>query len=98
MQLPEALKKQLWQNLSDLEQEKKMTYVSSVERIGIEKGLQQGMQQGEALALQKLLTKRFGAVAPATTAQIEAADSLQIGVWFDRAIDAPSLAAVFTDQ
>lgn len=102
MQLPEALKKQLWQNLSNLEQEKKMTYVSSVERIGIEKGLQQGMQQGmqqgEALALQKLLTKRFGAVVAATTAQIEAADSLQIGVWFDRAIDAPSLAAVFTDQ
>ena len=102
MKLPEALKKQLWQNLSNLEQEKKMTYVSSVERIGIEKGLQQGMQQGmqqgEALALQKLLTKRFGAVVPATTAQIEAADSLQIGVWFDRAIDAPSLAAVFTDS
>ena len=102
MKLPEALKKQLWQNLSNLEQEKKMAYVSSVERIGIEKGLQQGMQQGmqqgEALALQKLLTKRFGAVVAATAAQIEAADSQQIGVWFDRAIDAPSLAAVFTDQ
>ena len=78
-----------------------MAYVSSVERIGIEKGmqagLQQGMQQGEALALQKLLTKRFGSVVPAIAVQIETADLSQIGVWFDRAIDAPNLDAVFGD-
>ena len=86
-----------------------MAYVSSFERIATEKGMQAGMQQGiqagmqkgmlqgEALALQKLLTKRFGAVAPAIAVQIEAADQSQIGVWFDRAIDAPSLDAVFGD-
>ncbi len=78
-----------------------MAYVSSVERIGIEKGMQAGMQQGmqagEALALQKLLTKRFGAVVPAIAVQIETADLSQIGVWFDRAIDAPNLDAVFGD-
>ena len=101
MALPEMLKNQLWQNLSNLEQEKKMAYVSSVERIGIDKGMQQGMQkgmqQGEALALLKLLTNRFGAIIPAIGVQIEAADLSQIGVWFDRAIDAPSLDAVFGD-
>ncbi len=117
MSLPKALSEQLWQNLDNLEQEKKMAYVSSVERIGIEKGMQAGMQQGmqqgkqqglqqgiqagmqqgEAMALQKLLTKRFGAVVPAIAVQIETADLSQIGIWFDRAIDAPSLDAVFGD-
>ncbi len=37
-----------------------MCYVSSAEQIGIEKGLQPGIHQGEARALQKLLAKRFG--------------------------------------
>jgi len=101
MKLPDYLSVQLWQNVETLEQEKRMAYVSSFERIATEKGMQegmlQGMLQGEALALQKLLTKRFGAVAPAIAVQIEAADQSQIGVWFDRAIDAPSLDAVFGD-
>jgi hypothetical protein len=103
MKLPKHLSEQLWQNVIELEQEKRMTYVSTGERIGIEKGMQlgiqqgiqQGVHQGEVLALQKLLTKRFGAVAPAITAQIAAADPSQIGIWFDQAIDASSLAAVF---
>jgi predicted transposase YdaD len=113
MKLPDYLSVQLWQNVETLEQEKRMAYVSSFERIATEKGMQKGIQagmqqgmqqgiqagmlQGEALALQKLLTKRFGAVAPAVAVQIEAADLSQIGVWFDRAIDAPSLGAVFGD-
>ena len=114
MKLPKHLSEQLWQNVVELEQEKKMAYVSTGERIGIEKGLQQGiqqgiqqgvqqgiqqgMQQGEALALKKLLTKRFGSVVPAISAQIGSADPAQIGLWFDRAIDAPSLASVFADS
>ena len=62
MKLPEHLKNQLWQNIDNLEQERKMAYVSSFKKIGIEKGLQQGLQAGAALALQKLLTKRFGVI------------------------------------
>jgi hypothetical protein len=50
----------LWQNIQVLEEKEKMCYVSSAEQIGIEKGLQPGIHQGEARALQKLLAKRFG--------------------------------------
>ncbi len=99
MKLPQHLSEQLWQNVVELEQEKKMAYVSTGERIGIEKGIQQGMQQGiqqgEALALQKLLTKRFGAIPAEVAAQIGAATLSQIEIWFDLAIDAHSLSAVF---
>ena len=76
-----------------------MAYVSSVERIGIEKGIQQGMQQGmqqgEALALQKLLTIRFGAIPSDTVGRITAASPDQLDAWLNLVMDAPSLASVF---
>jgi hypothetical protein len=46
MRLPEQLKHSLWHNIEVLEEQEKMRYVTSVEQIGIEKGLLQGMQQG----------------------------------------------------
>ena len=92
MKLPEHLKQQLWQNLEHLEQEKKMAYVSSVEHIGIEKG----RQLGEARALQKVLSKRFGPIPADTLGQITAASAEQIDAWFDLALDAPNLQAIFT--
>ncbi|MCW2312806.1 DUF4351 domain-containing protein [Rhodoferax antarcticus] len=107
MKLPDYLSVQLWQNVANLAQEKKMAYVSSFERIAIEKGMQagmqqgmqqgmrQGMQQGEALALQKLLTKRFGVIPSDTVGKITTASSKQLDAWLDLVLDAPSLSAVF---
>ena len=69
---------------------------------GMKQGMQQGMQQGrvegEALALQRLLARRFGAIPPAVTAQIGTASQAQIEAWFDAAIDATTLEAVFAPQ
>ncbi len=107
MTLPEPLKKQLWQNIQQLEQEKTMAYVSSFEQIGMEigmakgmekgmaKGLEKGRQTGEALSLQRLLSRRFGPLPPDLVATIDAAPISDIEVWFDKAIDAPSLSDVF---
>ncbi|APW45616.1 DUF4351 domain-containing protein [Rhodoferax antarcticus] len=99
MKLPDYLSVQLWQNVANLAQEKKMAYVSSFERIAIEKGMQagmqQGMQQGEALALQKLLTKRFGAISADTVGKIATASPEQLDAWLDLVLDAPSLSAIF---
>ena len=113
MTLPEHLKQQLWQNIGNLEQEKKMAYVSSFERSAIEKGMQAGMQAGvqrgmeqgmqaglqagEAAALKRLLSARFGTLQTSVTASIETADLSQIETWFDRAISAPNLADVFAE-
>ena len=41
MRLPDDLQRGLWQKLSHLERNRHMPYVTSVERIGIEKGLKQ---------------------------------------------------------
>ncbi len=68
MQLPLDLQQSLWQDLQTLERNQIVPYITSVERIGIEKGLQQGLQQGrqegrqegKGVLLQKQLQRRFG--------------------------------------
>ncbi len=55
MALPEELEEDLWTEIQKIEEESKMEYVSSVERIGIRKGIQQ-----EALKLlSRLIARRF---------------------------------------
>ena len=57
--LPAELEQRFLTEIQDREEERKMPYVTSAERIGIEKGIQQGIQQGtrqgEATLLIKLL-------------------------------------------
>ncbi len=54
-----------------------------------------GVQKGEILSLQKLLTKRFGPTPTEITAQIANATLQEIERWFDRAIDTNQLSDVF---
>ena len=49
----------------------------------------------EALALQKLLKQRFGAIPPAVLAQISAASLEQIDAWLDQVLTARSLDDLF---
>ncbi len=44
MRLPAELEQQLWRELKAEEEARKMQYVSSVQRIGRQEGLQQGLQ------------------------------------------------------
>jgi len=57
--------------------------------------MEKGIEKGEMLALQKLLSKRFGPIASEITAKIFIATLEQIESWFDRAIDANQLSVVF---
>ena len=64
MQLPAALEDRLWVELRVHEEAQKVTYITSVERIGIKKGIQQGVQQGlaaERRLLLRQIQRRFGA-------------------------------------
>jgi flagellar biosynthesis/type III secretory pathway protein FliH len=46
LRLPEDLDREFREELIAFEEETQMPYVTSVERIGIQKGLQQGLEQG----------------------------------------------------
>ena len=100
MRLPEQLKRSLWHNIEVLEEQEKMRYVTSVEQIGIEKGLLQGRlegeQSGEAKALRRLLQKRFGPLSEDVLARLQTASIDELELWLDRALDADSLAGVFS--
>ena len=65
IRLNEEEETRLWTEIQNLEEVKKMPYVTSVERIGIQKGLQQGLQQGlqgmQQMVLD-VLEERFGGV------------------------------------
>ena len=82
-----------------------MRYVTSIERIGQQKGLAEGLQQGRqegrqeggVRSLLRLLERRFGPVPEPVRARVAAADLDTLERWFDRGIDAPTLDAVFDD-
>ncbi len=52
-------------------------------------------QRGEALLLQRLLTRRFGALPNDMVGKIAAATSVELELWGDRVLDAGSLEEVF---
>ena len=51
--MPEGVSKKFHEEIIKYEEEKKMPYITTAEKIGIEKGIQQGIRQGllEAIEL-----------------------------------------------
>jgi len=62
------------------------------------KGELKGKQESEMLALQRLLSKRFGAIPADITRLISNAPVEAIERWFDQAIDAQKLSDIFKDD
>jgi hypothetical protein len=69
MMLPDDLTKQFTQNLIAYEEEKKMPYVTSAERIGIEKGLDIGQLLNAKEMVLEALDARFSSDTPADIKQ-----------------------------
>jgi len=63
---------------------------------GEKKGEKRGEKKGRVESLLRILDRRFGPVPNATRARVMAADPSELDGWLDRAIDAPTLDAVFT--
>lgn len=53
--LPSELEKEFWQEFREYEETIRMRYVTSVERIGIEKGIEQGIEQSQNQLRQGLI-------------------------------------------
>ena len=101
MRLPEELDQQLWQEIEIFEENEKMQYVTSIERIGIAKGRQEGRQEGllegEAEMLGLMLKHRFGELSDAVVNRLRHANEDQLKQWLISAISAPNLETVFND-
>jgi hypothetical protein len=87
-----------------------MAYVTSVERLAIQRGMQEGEAIGEARGeargevkcrverLARLLTKRFGPRSADIHARLMQATTDQLERWGERLLDAESLEGVFDDH
>lgn len=99
MRLPKELDQQFKQDLPTLEETMGKPYVTSIERLAIEEGMQQGMQQGrlagEAHLLSRLLARRFGEVPPWALSRLQAASESELEVWGEALLSAASIEAVF---
>lgn len=99
LQLPAELEKRFHYDLEVLEGGNNMPYITSIERRGIEKGREEGLQigmEGQRLLqienVIKLLEHRFGPLTESYQNQIQHADLTQLKHWFDHAftVDDPS--------
>ena len=86
----------LWDELQTLEEVNRMPYVTSVERIGMERGLQQGLQQGAQQGAQQtlleILDERFGELPDTVSAAIhQIQDLAQLRLLHRQAIRSESL-------
>ncbi len=86
-----------------LEETKKMAYISSIERMGREAGLQeglmrgvqQGIMEGEATLLIRQLIRKFGNLPASYQHQIKQADAETLLLWGEQVLEAKTLQEIF---
>ncbi|HUH56977.1 MAG TPA: hypothetical protein VL020_00465 [Pseudomonadales bacterium] len=91
--LPEDLTPYYNEQLEHLEEDNKMTYISIIERQGIE----QGIGQGRAATLYKQLQLKFNEQAAEYEQRLFDADNAELNLWTERVLFAESIEAVFAE-
>ena len=76
MSLPEDLARAFEMDLAEIEEETHMPYVTSIERLGMQRGLEQGLGQGLAQGMRDtikaVIEVRFGHISEAVAAEVAA--------------------------
>ncbi|MEQ5803222.1 hypothetical protein [Halomonas sp. H10-9-1] len=97
--LPPELEEKLGAQMARFEEEVKMSYVTSFERIAEKRGMQRGMQQGEvsgrAQMLLKLLVLKFDELPASIESKVSQAGTEELEVWAERVLTADSLDDIF---
>ena len=91
MVLPAAAEAEVWREIERLEEEGQMPYITSVERIGVERGKQEGRLEGKQAMLRRQAYARFGALPDAVEARIATADEATLDAMGDRVIVAATV-------
>lgn len=92
IQLPEILEREFLDSVYQLEEVKKMPYVTSAERFGIEKG----MQRGEVAVLLRQIERKYGAaVQTEYRQQVEQADAETLLQWSEKLLVAEKVEDIF---
>ncbi len=98
LRLPDDLEREFKRELIAFEEQTKMPYVTSIERLskqeGREEGREEGRQQGQARVLLRLITLKFGLPSEAVREQIATADPETLLRWSERILTALTLVGV----
>lgn len=98
LRLPTALEQEFLRELRTYEKAHQMPYITSIERIGIQKGIEQGIEQGirqgEGTLLLRLIELKFGAASEAVIRLVREADADTLLQWSERILTAETLADV----
>ncbi|MBF0134185.1 MAG: cytosolic protein [Magnetococcales bacterium] len=110
LHLPDEADRRLWKEILAFEENQKMPYISSIERIGQQigkergekigekRGKKKGIQIGEANILMRLLHHRFGTLPDWADKKIAEAKPSSLEAWSLRFVDAQSLDEIFADK
>ncbi len=93
--LPRLFELKYNQEVQKIEEELHMPYITTAERIGIEKGLQQGIQQGESALLLRILQCRFKNIPEVYLQKIDQASAEDLLKLAERVLESSSLDEVF---
>ena len=74
-----------------IEEKENMQYITSVERIGIAKGI----VKDESRMLKRQLERRFGVLPERVSEQLGSAKEKDLETWSEAVLTAPTLEAVF---
>ncbi len=106
MKLPAGLDQQLWREIEAIEENDKMQYITSVERMGIAKGRVEGLLEGrnegrlegESKLLRKQLERRFGSLPAWALGRLHSAAEAEMECWAEAVLTAPTLESIFDTQ
>jgi hypothetical protein len=94
MWLPKNLEQQLWHEIEAIEENQKMQYVTSVERMGIAKGV----FQGESKLLRKQLVHRFGSLPEWVSDKLNQAGEQDLERWGEAILTEATLDDMFNEN
>ncbi len=97
--LPEEMRKRFRQRVEELEQESKMKYVTSIERLARQEARQEALQEGRQEGLRELilaqLEEKFGPPGASIMRRVEEAGQEQILLWAKKILTASSQDEIF---
>ncbi len=96
MWLPEQQGELFWEVVEVMEEETSMGYMTSIERLGMQKGIKQGMQQGKSMLLAQLMARRFGELPDWAAERLGSGSEAELQAWGEAMLTADTLTAVFS--
>ncbi len=102
MKLPKENDGRFRQTVVMLEEDLRMRYVTSIERLAIEegmaKGIQEGLLRGQARAIARQLAQRFGELPSWVHEKLKSATPAELDAWVDAILEAESIEGAIGEK